>query len=151
MYIRVSLKLLTMSCQIQGDSEFFLFTSSLANAKCDGAIAFVGFSLINIIIAFLSTYIYSIRQQQRRMLLKIDRYDGRNTETEQWRGEFYRFLTLTAISQVVYILNVVFIITTNLWQLLIMILATTASEYVLYYYNFIKSDKYDRVTNRDDI
>ena len=151
MYLRVSLKLLTMSCQIQQDSEFFLFTSSLANAKCDGVVAFVGFSLINIIIAFLSTYIYSIRHQQRRMLLKIDRYDSQKAETEQWRGEFYRFLTLTAISQVIYILNVVFIITTNLWQLLIMILATTASEYVLYQFDFIKGDKYDRLTMRDDI
>jgi hypothetical protein len=139
-----------MSCRIQ-DSEFFLFTSSLANAKCDGVVAFVGFSLINIIIAFLSTYIYSIRHQQRRMLLKIDRYDSQKAETEQWRGEFYRFLTLTAISQVVYILSVVFIINTNLWQLLIMIVATTASEYILYKYNFIKGDKYDRLTMRDDI
>ena len=82
------------------------------------------------------------------MLLKVPRYVG-GRESDRWRNEFYKFLYLTAAAQVVYLVQVVFIITTNLWQLLIMVIASTASDYVLYEFDYVTADKYDTV--REDI
>jgi len=140
-----------MSCENLPDSQFFSTTSVFANVQCDGSLAFLGFALLNIVATFLSNYTYSLRHQQRRMLLKIPRYDRQQRESDRWRTEFYKFLSLTAVSQVVYIVTVVFIITTNLWQLLVMVLATTSSEYVLYEFGFLKPDKYDRLSDREDL
>jgi len=85
------------------------------------------------------------------MLLKLPRYTAAGVEAAAWRTEFYKFLSLTTAAQLVYLFTVVFIITTNLWQLLIMVFATTASEYVLYEMGFLKADKYDLLTTRMDI
>ena len=63
----------------------------------------------------------------------------------------HKFLSLTTAAQLVYLFMLVFIITTNLWQLLIMVVATNASEYVLYEMCFLKADKYDLLTTRMDI
>ena len=140
-----------MSCASIPESSFFSTYSVFANVRCDGSLAFLGFTILNIVTSFLSNYLYSLRHQQRRMLLKIPRYASGGMESERWRTEFYKFLTLTAASQVVYIITVVFIITTNLWQLLIMVVATTSSEYVLYEFNYLKPDKYDLLTTREDL
>lgn len=146
-----------MSCASIAESSFFSTYSVFANVRCDGSLAFLGFTILNIVMSFLSNYLYSLRHQQRRMLLKLPRYVGGGArglgemESERWRTEFYKFLTLTAAAQVVYIITVVFIITTNLWQLLIMVMATTSSEYILYEFNFLKPDKYDLVTTREDL
>ena len=137
-----------MSCNTIEDSTFFSSTSVFATVECTGSLAFLGFTLLNIVSAFLSNYVFSLRQQQRRMLLKVPRYNvGR--ESDRWRTEFYKFLYLTAAAQAIYIVHVVFIITTNLWQLLIMVIASTASDYILYEFDYVKADKYDTI--RDDI
>jgi hypothetical protein len=140
-----------MSCKAVSDSTFFSTESVFATVECSGALAFFGFALLNTVSAFLSNYLYSLRHQQRRMLLKLPRYTGAGLESAAWRTEFYKFLSLTTASQLVYLFTVVFIITTNLWQLLIMVLASTASEYVLYELGFLKADKYDLLTTRVDI
>jgi len=137
-----------MSCNAIEDSTFFSSTSVFATVECTGSLAFLGFTLLNIVTAFLSNYVFSLRQQQRRMLLKVPRYVA-GRESDRWRNEFYKFLYLTAAAQSVYIVQVVFIITTNLWQLLIMVVASTASDYTIYEFDYIKADKYDTI--RDDI
>ena len=140
-----------MSCKTLPDSYFFLTNSVFANVECSGSLSFLGFALLNILSAFLSNYLYSLRHQQRRMLLKLPRYTASGMESAAWRTEFYKFLSLTTVAQLVYLFTVVFIITTNLWQLLIMVVATTVSEYVLYEMGFLKADKYDLLTTRMDI
>ena len=137
-----------MSCNTVEDSTFFSSTSVFATVECTGSLAFLGFTLLNIVSAFLSNYVFSLRQQQRRMLLKVPRYIA-GRESDRWRTEFYKFLYLTAAAQSIYIVQVVFIITTNLWQLLIMVVASTASDYILYEFDYVKADKYDTI--RDDI
>jgi hypothetical protein len=137
-----------MSCNTIEDSTFFSSTSVFATVECTGSLAFLGFTLLNIVSAFLSNYVFSLRQQQRRMLLKVPRYIA-GRESDRWRTEFYKFLYLTAAAQSIYIVQVVFIITTNLWQLLIMVVASTASDYILYEFDYVKADKYDTI--RDDI
>ena len=137
-----------MSCNAIEDSTFFSSTSVFATVECTGSLAFLGFTLLNIVSAFLSNYVFSLRQQQRRMLLKVPRYIA-GRESDRWRTEFYKFLYLTAAAQSIYIVQVVFIITTNLWQLLIMVVASTASDYILYEFDYVKADKYDTI--RDDI
>tara|TARA_B100000902_G_scaffold203320_1_gene193897 strand:+ start:356 stop:772 length:417 start_codon:yes stop_codon:yes gene_type:complete len=137
-----------MSCSAIEDSTFFSSTSVFATIECTGSLAFLGFTLLNIVSAFLSNYVFSLRQQQRRMLLKVPRYIA-GRESDRWRNEFYKFLYLTAAAQAIYIVQVVFIITTNLWQLLIMVVASTASDYILYEFDYVKADKYDTI--RDDI
>lgn len=137
-----------MSCNAVEDSTFFSSTSVFATVECTGSLAFLGFTLLNIVSAFLSNYVFSLRQQQRRMLLKVARYIA-GRESDRWRTEFYKFLYLTAAAQSIYIVQVVFIITTNLWQLLIMVVASTASDYILYEFDYVKADKYDTI--RDDI
>lgn len=142
-----------MSCQAIEGSSFFETKSIFANVECTGTPAFLGFTLLNIVAAFLSNYVFSLRQQQRRMLLKVPRYQA-GQESDRWRTEFYKFLYLTAAAQAVYLVQVVFIITTNLWQLLIMVAASTASDYLLYEYNFVTTDKYDTLSalsDREDI
>lgn len=142
-----------MSCQPIEGSSFFDTKSIFANVECEGTPAFLGFTLLNIVAAFLSNYVFSLRQQQRRMLLKVPRYMA-GRESDRWRNEFYKFLYLTAAAQAVYLVQVVFIITTNLWQLLIMVAASTASDYLLYEYNFVTTDKYDTLSalsDREDI
>lgn len=139
-----------MSCQAIEGSSFFDTKSIFANVECTGTPAFLGFTILNIVSAFLSNYVFSLRQQQRRMLLKVPRYIA-GRESDRWRNEFYKFVYLTAAAQVVYLVQVVFIITTNLWQLLIMVIASTASDYLLYEYDFVTSDKYDTLSDRDDI
>ena len=141
----------SMSCKTLPDSVFFLTNSVFANVECEGSLSFLGFALLNIVLSFLSNYLYSLRHQQRRMLLKLPRYTKSGMESAAWRTEFYKFLSLTTLAQLVYLFTVVFIITTNLWQLLIMVFATTASEYVLYEMGFLKADKYDLLTTRVDI
>lgn len=84
------------------------------------------------------------------MLLKVPRYQS-GRESDRWRNEFYKFVYLTAAAQIVYLVQVIFIITTNLWQLLIMVAASTASDYLLYEYDFVTSDKYDTISDREDI
>ena len=140
-----------MSCKTLPDSVFFLTNSVFANVECSGSLSFLGFALLNTVLSFLSNYLYSLRHQQRRMLLKLPRYTESGMESAAWRTEFYKFLSLTTLAQLVYLFTVVFIITTNLWQLLIMVFATTASEYVLYEMGFLKADKYDLLTTRVDI
>lgn len=140
-----------MSCKALPDSVFFLTNSVFANVECEGSLSFLGFVLLNIVLSFLSNYLYSLRHQQRRMLLKLPRYTSTGMESAAWRTEFYKFLSLTTLAQLVYLVTVVFIITTNLWQLLVMVFATTASEYVLYEMGFLKADKYDLLTTRVDI
>ena len=137
-----------MSCSAIEGSTFFSTNSIFATIECTGTLAFLGFTLLNIVTAFLSNYVFSLRQQQRRMLLKVARYIA-GRESDRWRTEFYKFLYLTAAAQAIYIVQVVFIITTNLWQLLIMVVASTASDYILYEFDYVKSDKYDTI--RDDI
>ena len=137
-----------MSCQATEGSLFFDTVSVFANVECTGTAAFLGFAVLNILAAFFSNWVFSLRQQQRRMLLKIPRYVG-TKESDRWRNEFYKFLTITAAAQAVYLVQVVFIITTNLWQLLIMVIASTASDYLLYEFNYVTTDKYDTV--REDI
>lgn len=139
-----------MSCQAIEGSSFFDTTSIFATVECTGTPAFLGFTILNIVAAFLSNYVFSLRQQQRRMLLKVPRYQS-GRESDRWRNEFYKFVYLTAAAQVVYLVQVIFIITTNLWQLLIMVAASTASDYILYEFNYVTSDKYDTISNRDDI
>ena len=139
-----------MSCQAIEGSSFFDTTSIFANVECTGTPAFLGFTILNIVAAFLSNYVFSLRQQQRRMLLKVPRYQS-GRESDRWRNEFYKFVYLTAAAQVVYLVQVIFIITTNLWQLLIMVAASTTSDYLLYEYDFVTSDKYDTLSNREDI
>lgn len=139
-----------MSCQEIPGSNFFKTTSIFANLECSGGIAFLSFTILNIVVAFISNYIISLRTQQRRMLLMVPRYYN-NKESDVWRNEFYKFLYYTAASQLVYLLQVIFIITTNLWQLLILVIASTASDYFLYEFDFLQSDKYGRLSDRDDI
>ena len=139
-----------MSCSAIENSNFFGTKSVFANYECTGSLAFLAFTILNIVTAFFSNYVFSLRQQQRRMLLKVPRYFGAN-ESERWRTEFYKFLYLTTGSQVVYIVQVVLIVNTSLWQLVIMIVASTFTDYLLYEFQFIKSDKYDTITDRDDI
>ena len=137
-----------MSCNAVEGSTFFSSTSVFATVECTGSLAFLGFTLLNIVTTFLSNYVFSLRQQQRRMLLKVARYIA-GRESDRWRTEFYKYLYLTAAAQAIYIVQVVFIITTNLWQLLIMVVASTASDYILYEFDYVKADKYDTI--RDDI
>ena len=139
-----------MSCSAIEDSTFLSTNSVFATVECTGALAFLGFTLLNIASAFLSNYVFSLRQQQRRMLLKVPRYVA-GRESDRWRTEFYKFLYLTAAAQSVYIVQVVFIITTSLWQLLIMVLASTASDYTIYEFDYVKTDKYDTLSDREDI
>lgn len=139
-----------MSCQATEGSLFFETVSVFANVECTGAPAFIGFAVLNILAAFFSNWVFSLRQQQRRMLLKIPRYSG-NIESDRWRTEFYKFLTITAAAQAVNLIQVIFIITSNLWQLLIMVLASTASDYLLYEFNYVTADKYDTISDRVDI
>lgn len=140
-----------MSCQTIEESSFFKTTSIFANVECSGTAAFLGFTILNIVAAFLSNYVFSLRQQQRRMLLKVPRYVA-GRESDRWRTEFYKFLYLTAAAQSVNLIQVIFIITTNLWQLLIMVAASTASDYILYELNYVTADKYDTLnTIREDI
>lgn len=140
-----------MSCQEIKGSNFFKTTSIFANLECSGGLAFLGFTILNIFVAFISNYIISLRTQQRRMLLMVPRYYNNNKESDVWRKEFYKFLYYTAASQLVYLFQVIFIITTNLWQLLILVIASTASDYFLYEFDFLQSDKYGRLSDRDDI
>lgn len=139
-----------MSCSAIEGSTFFSTNSIFATIECTGALAFLGFTVLNIVTAFLSNYVFSLRQQQRRMLLKVPRYVA-GRESDRWRTEFYKFLYLTAAAQSVYIVQVVFIITTSLWQLLIMVVASTASDYAIYEFDYVKADKYDTLSNREDI
>lgn len=139
-----------MSCQEIEGSKFFSTTSIFANVECSGTPAFLVFTVINVVVAFLSNYVISLRTQQRRMLLMVPRYVNQK-ESNIWRNEFYKFLYYTAASQLVYLLQVIFIITTNLWQLLILVIASTVSDYVLYEFDFLQSDKYGRLSDRDDI
>lgn len=139
-----------MSCSAIEGSTFFSTNSIFATIECTGALAFLGFTVLNIVTAFLSNYVFSLRQQQRRMLLKVPRYVA-GRESDRWRTEFYKFLYLTAAAQSVYIVQVVFIITTSLWQLLIMVVASTASDYTIYEFDYVKADKYDTLSDREDI
>ena len=74
-----------MSCQPIEGSSFFETKSIFANVECEGTPAFLGFTLLNIVAAFLSNYVFSLRQQQRRMLLKVPRYMA-GRESDRWRN-----------------------------------------------------------------
>ena len=139
-----------MSCSTIEASTFLSTNSIFATVECTGSLAFLGFTVLNITSAFLSNYVFSLRQQQRRMLLKVPRYVA-GRESDRWRTEFYKFLYLTAAAQSIYIVQVVFIITTSLWQLLIMVAASTASDYIIYELDYVKADKYDTISDRADI
>ena len=134
-----------MSCKVIEDSNFFSTKSIFANAECDTGLAFFFFAILNILVSFLSNYLYTLRHQQRRMLLKVPRFDIAGKESDRWRNNFYKFLYLTLASQSVYIVQVIFIITSSLWQLLIMVVSATLSDWFLYEYSYVQSDKYDRL------
>ena len=134
-----------MSCKIIEGSNFFSTKSIFANAECDTSVAFFFFAVLNILVSFLSNYLYTLRQQQRRMLLKVQRFEVAGKESDRWRSNFQKFLYFTLASQSVYIVQVIFIITSSLWQLLIMVVSATLSDWFLYEYSYVRSDKYDRL------
>ena len=140
-----------MSCKTIEDSTFFSTNSVFANIECTGSAAFLGFTVLNILTAFASNYVFTLRQQQRRMLLKVPRFEPSGRESDRWRNNFQKFLYLTAASQSVYIIQVVFIITTSLWQLLVLVIASTVSDWILYEYSYVTTDKYHTLRMRDDI
>lgn len=140
-----------MSCSTIQSSKFFTTESVFANVECTGGAAFLLFAILNSLTAFLSNYVFTLRQQQRRMLLKVPRFEPSGRESDRWRSNFQKFLYLTAASQTVYIVQVVFIITTSLWQLLVLVIASTISDWILYEYSFVTTDKYHMLKMRDDI
>ena len=140
-----------MSCSTIESSNFFTTDSVFANIECTGGIAFLLFTILNSLTAFLSNYVFTLRQQQRRMLLKVPRFEPSGRESDRWRSNFQKFLYLTAASQSVYVIQVVFIITTSLWQLLVLVIASTISDWILYEYSYVTTDKYHMLRRRDDI
>ena len=140
-----------MSCSTIESSNFFTTNSVFANIECTGGIAFLLFTILNSLTAFLSNYVFTLRQQQRRMLLKVPRFEPSGRESDRWRSNFQKFLYLTAASQSVYVIQVVFIITTSLWQLLVLVIASTVSDWILYEYSYVTTDKYHMLRTRDDI
>ena len=139
-----------MSCTAIESSNFFSSNSVFANVECEGSFAFLGFTVLNVLVAFFSNYVFTLRQQQRRMLLKVPRFEA-GRESDRWRNNFHKFLYLTAASQTIYVVQVVFIITTSLWQLLVLVIASTVTDWILYEYSYVTTDKYDMLRVRDDI
>jgi hypothetical protein len=139
-----------MSCTAIESSNFFSSKSVFANVECKGSFAFLGFTVLNVLVAFFSNYVFTLRQQQRRMLLKVPRFES-GRESDRWRSNFHKFLYLTAASQTIYVVQVVFIITTSLWQLLVLVIASTVTDWILYEYSYVTTDKYDMLRVRDDI
>jgi len=128
------------SCTSDENPSLFSTDSKFAGYTCVHFSAFLGFAVLNALMSYISIFIRTRRSQQQRMIqIHIPRYIN-GKENPEWRSHFYSFIFLVGLSNIIYLINFLLIATSNIYQMLIMVIASMTAYFFMYELNMIEGD-----------
>lgn len=117
-----------MSCIWDSSGDYWSTDSDWFGYHCSGTPLFVLYSIVNIIIVFLRRFLNAkVSQKKREMLLTVKR-----NSSKRWDEVFESFMTLSALSNLIWVADVFFLLKANILQLIVIFFANIISEFILY-------------------
>ena len=130
-----------MSCR-NLDSDFLNFNSlTIITQICEGGGWFLLSILLNILFTSANIYFGNQRYRYERLIqLVTAKYDKTNKVTNEWTKHFQLYRFHLAVHQVISILNFLFLVHTNIVQVVLSAFLNVVFRLYLYNYDLISSD-----------
>lgn len=141
-----------MSCTATDNNFFNVNSFTYISEICEGGWYLVLSIVVNVVLALFVIYFGEQRFRYQRLVQFIEvKYTEKNKIRGEWLCTFNVYQRWLTLHQLVLVVNFIFLVYTNILQLLLSALFNVVFRCLFYYYDWIPNDgpMYNRVRDRD--
>ena len=139
-----------MSCTPLDNNFLNINSFSYVSEICEGGAYFLVSTIVNIVLSAATIYFGQQRlRSERTIQFIVNKYSADGQRTKEWVCEFRDYIFWLACNQLSVVLNFIFLVYTNIVQLLLSAFLQVLFRSLYYYYDIIPNDnkklRYDLV------